>query len=50
MATPIKVTPKLSDSQWKKFTHELESKKQKVSASKKAEMRALLDKVLSNKK
>jgi len=51
MATPIKPTPKLSHSEWQNFTQKLEANRNnKVSASKKAEMRSLVERVLSNKK
>ena len=51
MATPIKTTPRLSDSAWKAFSLKLEANKgNKISPERKAEMRALMTKVLANKR
>jgi len=50
MATPIKATPKLSESQFSKLNMELEANKsKKVPEAKRHEIKALVSKVLSKK-
>ena len=51
MATPIKPTPKLSNSQFSKFSRDLEANRSnKISQEKKTEMKAIFDRVMSTKR